>query len=114
MQTVSDFGSGNTTAREILFLLCWVELEVDDAQEQQAHTGFDNPEYDRLLLESAITLDKEKRFALVLQAEEILMEVEPVIPIYWYTNVYLINPRVRNWTPKLSNQRPMKFVHLAD
>ena len=77
-------------------------------------TGFNNPEYDRLLLQSTHTLDKEKRYELVRQAETLLMEAEPVIPIYWYTNVYLINPRVKNWTPKLVNQRPMKFVYLAD
>ena len=40
------------------------------------------------------------------------MDVEPAIPIYWYTNVFLIDPRVKEWNPKLVNQRPMKFVYL--
>jgi oligopeptide transport system substrate-binding protein len=77
-------------------------------------TGFANPEYDRLLEESTHTLDQEKRYELVRRAEEIFMEVEPVIPIYWYTNVFLIDPRVREWTSKLVNQRPMKFIYLEE
>ncbi len=75
-------------------------------------TGFYNAEYDALLEESSRTMDKEKRHALVRQAEEILLSEEPVIPLYWYTNVFLINPKVKNWTAKLVDQRPMKFVYL--
>jgi len=77
-------------------------------------TGYDDPEYDRLLMESIHTLDREKRLALVRQAEERMLEAEPVIPLYWYTNVFLINPKVRNWDPKMVDQRPMKFVYLEE
>jgi oligopeptide transport system substrate-binding protein len=77
-------------------------------------TGFADPEYDRLLLESSRTLDLEARLELVRRAEERLLAAEPVIPLYWYTNVYLIDPRVRNWAPKLVDQRPLKLVYLAD
>lgn len=75
-------------------------------------TGYADPAYDELLELSAVTMDQDARFELVRQAEQLLMEAEPVIPIYWYTNVYLIDPRVRNWNPKLADQRPMKFVYL--
>jgi oligopeptide transport system substrate-binding protein len=59
-------------------------------------------------------MDKEQRFALIREAEERLLAMEPVIPLYWYTNVYLIDPRVRNWNPKLVDQRPLKLVYLED
>ncbi|MEX0324421.1 MAG: peptide ABC transporter substrate-binding protein [Puniceicoccaceae bacterium] len=77
-------------------------------------TGFANSEYDALLEESAQTMDQEKRHELVRRAEDIMLAEEPVIPLYWYTNVYLIDPRVKNWTPKLVDQRPMKFVYLEN
>lgn len=77
-------------------------------------TGYADPEYDRILLESSHTLDPEKRFQLVGQAERLLLEAEPIIPLYWYTNVFLIDPRVRNWTPKLVDQRPLKYVYLEE
>ena len=77
-------------------------------------TGYSNPEYDRLLIASTHEPDKEKRLAMVREAELMMLEAEPIIPIYWYTNVFLIDPRVREWNPKLVNQRPMKFVYLED
>jgi oligopeptide transport system substrate-binding protein len=77
-------------------------------------TGFSDPEYDRLLVESTHELNKAKRHELVRQAELRMLAAEPIIPLYWYTNVYLIDPRVREWNPKLVDQRPMKFVYLEE
>jgi oligopeptide transport system substrate-binding protein len=51
---------------------------------------------------------------MVARAEMILLDAEPIIPIYWYTNVFLIDPRVRNWNPKLVDQRPYKLVYLDE
>ncbi len=75
-------------------------------------TGFVDPVYDDLLERSAITMDQAARFELVREAENRMLDAEPVIPIYWYTNVFLIDPRVRNWNPKLADIRPLKFVYL--
>ena len=77
-------------------------------------TGFTDPEYDRLLDEASRTLDDESRLAILQKAEARLFEAMPIAPIYWYTNVYLVDPRLRNWTPKMSDQRPLKFVFLED
>ena len=77
-------------------------------------TGFNDPYYDNLLERSSHTMDQEERFALVREAEERLLAMEPVIPLYWYTNVYLIDPRVRKWNPKLIDQRPLKLVYLEN
>jgi oligopeptide transport system substrate-binding protein len=77
-------------------------------------TGFNDPVYDRLLEASSHEMDKGKRFELIRQAESLLLQAEPVIPLYWYTNVFLIDPRVRNWNPKLVDQRPLKLVYLED
>jgi len=75
-------------------------------------TGYNDPLYDELLLHSTRTLDREQRHELVRRAEKRMLEAEPIIPLYWYTNVFLIDPRVHNWTSKLVNQRPYKFVYL--
>jgi len=77
-------------------------------------TGYDDPYFDELLLRSTHTLDQAARHELIYQAEKRMLEAEPIIPLYWYTNVFLIDPRVRNWSPKLVNQRPLKFVYLED
>ncbi len=77
-------------------------------------TGYDDPEFDRLVEASMHTLDDEANHELIRAAENRMLDYQPVIPLYWYTNIYLINPRIRNWHPKLLDQRPMKLVYLEE
>lgn len=75
-------------------------------------TGYADPEYDALLFGSIGVFDKEQRHDLQRQAERRMLAQHPVIPVFWYTNAFLIDPRVRNWNPKLVDQRPFKLVTL--
>lgn len=75
-------------------------------------TGWANPRYDELFREAEITIDPARHLELVRAAEDILMEELPLTPLYWYTNVYFIHPRVENWHPKLIDQRPFKHIRL--
>lgn len=76
------------------------------------YTGFSNPEYDRLLAEAARSPDRDKRYELFQQAEAILMQELPIMPIYFYTSPYLIHPSVRGWYPTILNHHPYKYVYL--
>ncbi len=55
---------------------------------------YSNPEYDKLL-EQAKTADDTT--PLYTQAEEIIAEDAPVIPIYHYAGVYMLDSDVGNW-----------------
>lgn len=77
-------------------------------------TGYKDPEYDSLLYGSIGEFDAETRYAMLREAESRMLNSFPVVPLYWYTNTYLINPRVRNWNPKLVDQRPFKLVYLEE
>ncbi|OPZ73300.1 MAG: Dipeptide-binding protein DppE precursor [Firmicutes bacterium ADurb.Bin456] len=48
-----------------------------------------NARYDQLIDKATRTGDKSARNGLMFEAEKILMDEEPVIPIYYYTNPYL-------------------------
>lgn len=63
------------------------------------NTGWANPDYDARLKEAALEKDPPARLAKLREAEEILMAELPVLPIYWYTRVYSLDPRVKNWHP---------------
>jgi oligopeptide transport system substrate-binding protein len=89
-------------------------LRIYTSNSSNNETGFDDPEFDRLIEEIFITMDQVKRYELIDTAEKRLLSVFPVIPIYWYTNVYLINERVKGWNPKLVDQRPYKLIDLVD
>lgn len=64
-------------------------------------TGWNSPEYDRLIHAAYAEADPEARFGLLQQAEKILLDEAPVIPIYFYTWKYLQAPRVKGLTPNL-------------
>ncbi|TVR54559.1 MAG: peptide ABC transporter substrate-binding protein [Puniceicoccaceae bacterium] len=78
------------------------------------NTGWSNERYDELVRASDRTADPEERFRLLRQAEEILLEERPIAPFYWYTRIYLIDPRVRGWNPKLLDNRPYKYVYFEE
>ncbi|KAB2336660.1 peptide ABC transporter substrate-binding protein [Cytobacillus depressus] len=54
-------------------------------------TGWVNEEFDRIMAESKVEQDPEKRFQLLHDAEEILMTDLPFMPVYHYTNNYLVS-----------------------
>lgn len=78
------------------------------------NTGWSNPEYDRIIAEAFRSHSPETHFAKLLEAEKILLTEMPITPLYWYNNIRLIDPRVRNWYNKLLDNRPWKHVYLAD
>ena len=55
---------------------------------------YSNPEYDQLL-EDALTADDTT--PLYTRAEEILAEDMPVIPLYHYAGVYMIDESLKNF-----------------
>ncbi|MEX0741713.1 MAG: peptide ABC transporter substrate-binding protein, partial [Phycisphaeraceae bacterium] len=49
-------------------------------------TGFSDPRYDEIILQEAPnTLDRDKRYALYQEAERILIDAMPILPIYTYS-----------------------------
>lgn len=61
--------------------LWWSESNFNDAK-------YNNPEYDELVYAAKATADQAVRFDAMRQAEEMLMEDMPVVPIYFYTQPY--------------------------
>ena len=55
---------------------------------------YNNPKYDELIKKAKSTNDQSVRMAAMKEAEVILMEDMPVIPIYFYTQPYTIKSNV--------------------
>ena len=71
-----------------------------------------NTEYDRLIHEAGHTADLQKRLELFQQAEAILMDELPVIPVYFYTRVYALHPSVQGWYPTILDNHPYQHLWL--
>jgi oligopeptide transport system substrate-binding protein len=55
-----------------------------------------NPQYNRLLEEASVTPDPQKRMKVLGEAEQLLIEEVPVIPIYFGNNAYMRAPQLKN------------------
>lgn len=75
-------------------------------------TGFENIEYDRLMDQAARSFDSEERMEYFQQAEAVLLDELPVIPIYYYVSSKLIRESVQGWYPNLLDRHPYKYVYL--
>ncbi|ANY21384.1 Periplasmic oligopeptide-binding protein precursor [Tsuneonella dongtanensis] len=75
-------------------------------------TGWSNRRYDALIEAARKAGNEEERVGHMLAAEEILLADMPIIPIYWYTRVYLLDEQVKGWHPKLLDNHPYKHVWL--
>jgi oligopeptide transport system substrate-binding protein len=75
-------------------------------------SGWSNPQYDALIAQAALTQDQQARYELFQQAESILMDEVPLIPIYTYAKNYLLSPRVKGWYTNLMDYHPYKYVYL--
>ncbi len=65
------------------------------------NTGWKNPAYDRLVADAANEQDTARRFALLQQAEALLLDDAPIAPIFYGARTYLIRPEVKGWIPSL-------------
>ncbi len=91
----------------ITFLSLWTSGNGNN------NTGWKNQRYDQLILAAQKSSTTEEHYSILLQAENILLEELPIIPIYWYSRNYLIDRRVQNWHPKLLDNRPWKRISLT-
>ena len=77
------------------------------------NTGFSDPRYDEMILRLAPRAEtREERYAIFYEAETILMEQMPIIPIYTYTSKHLIHPSVKGLPSNLMDSLNLKYVWL--
>nr|CDQ31376.1 Dipeptide-binding protein DppE precursor [Virgibacillus halodenitrificans] len=77
-----------------LDLYTWMDLWLTDGGNNK--TGYSNKEYDKLVKSTVdeLALDPVKRFEAFLEAEKILAEDVPVVPLYQSGRSQLIAPKI--------------------
>lgn len=90
----------------------FLELFLTDGGNNR--TGWGNAEYDKLIRAAYAEPDAAKRIGIMKEAEAILGEELPVIPIYYYTFRFLQAERVQGYQPNALGYRRWKDFSLAD
>ena len=78
-------------------------------------TGWHNERYDDILKNLAPNEpDSKKRFKLMQEAEQILMDEQPVIPIYYYVISNLVNPKVQGFYRNFQDTHPLRDLWIKE
>lgn len=72
-------------------------------------TGWSNTRYDELIALAAIETDAQQRDARFAEAEAILLEELPILPLYYYVSRNLVNPRLGGFHANVQDDHFPKF-----
>ncbi|WP_342442663.1 peptide ABC transporter substrate-binding protein [Lysinibacillus sp. FSL K6-0057] len=82
----------------------------DTAANGNNDTGWENAEYKKLLDQSNTEADPAKRLELLKQAESIAVSEFPVVPIYYYTNLSVVQDYVKDMKADILGNISLKEV----
>jgi oligopeptide transport system substrate-binding protein len=75
-------------------------------------TGWWDPKYVALLDEANRTVDHQKRYELLAEAEKMVLEVQPVIPLVVGSTRWMKKPYVKGMYPNAMTLHPWKWIYL--
>ncbi len=76
------------------------------------NTGWWDPKFVALLDEANRTIDHQKRYQLLAQAEQLLLDAQPVIPLTVGTTRSLKKPYLKGFYPNPAMLHPWKYVYI--
>ena len=75
-------------------------------------TGWSNETYDTLLVKASQSYSQDERYNYLYEAEKILMDELPIIPIYTYTRIYMKHESVKGWSSNLLDSHPYQYIDI--
>lgn len=88
----------------------FTEIFVSDHGQNDAH--YANPAYDAQLAKANRELNVKKRMQMIAEAERILLEDMPIIPIYFYSSKNVINPALKGYKDNIMDHHPSRYMWL--
>jgi len=76
--------------------------------------GYANRRYDDLLAQASVSIDDSARQQLMTEAERVLIEDYPFVPLYFYVNKHLVSDRVQGFQPNVLDRHPSRFLVLRE
>jgi oligopeptide transport system substrate-binding protein len=77
-------------------------------------TGWGNTRYDELIRRAGEEPDSEKRMELLKEAEAILINEAPILPIYFYVSKNLVRPRIEGFFNTVQDEHPLTLLRVKD
>jgi len=89
-------------------------LEIMHSTHGQNDTGYASPVYDALLESSMVEPDPENRMRTLQEAERVLLEDQPVIPLFFYVSRRVVKPWVKGWEDNALDYHPTRYMSIED
>jgi len=86
-------------------------LENWTSDNRQNHSGWSNPAYDELIRKAQAEQNIKESARLFREAEQILLDEAPIIPVLVKAKNYLIHPYVKGYHPNLLDIHPLRDVY---
>jgi ABC-type transport system substrate-binding protein len=87
-------------------------LSLYYSEANEGATGWWDPKFDKLLDDANNTVDPQKRFEIMAQAEFYVMEQQIIIPLGTNTTSWMKKPYVKGFYPNPGTLEPWKFVYI--
>lgn len=97
-----DYNDANTFAEALLH-----EHGLNDM-------GWHDEDYERLVAAASATSDLTERRGLLEEAERIVLDAQPIIPIYFYVSKMLVKPEVGGYATNVMNVHPTRHLYLEE
>lgn len=89
-------------------------LEIMHSTHGQNDTGYASPVYDALLESSMVEPDPENRMRTLQEAERVLLEDQPVIPLFFYVSRRVVKPWVKGWEDNALDYHPTRYMYIEE
>ncbi len=76
------------------------------------YSRYRNPEYDDLVSRANQELDMEVRASMLAEAEQMMIDDMPIIPIVYYVNRAVVSPEVTGWEDNIVHIHRTRFMCL--
>lgn len=84
-------------------------LEIFGSKSSLNYTGWGNRRFDQLLGQAGGIKDQKKRHGILAQAENLVLDEMPFIPIYHYVWFSMLRPNVEGYKPNIMGRYQFKY-----
>jgi len=87
-------------------------LEILHSKHGMNDMAYDNPRYDALLDRAAREADPGRRMALLEEAERVVLDDMPILPIYYYVTKRVVKPWVLGYEDNIMDRHHSRYVRI--
>ena len=86
-------------------------LDLFKSDNNNNHPGWKNSEFDKMLAQADVAGLQHSRKTFLENAEKILIEDMPIIPLYFDATCHLVNPNLGGWHANILDWHPLKYIY---